>query len=78
MRTTLDIPDALLGKAMSCSGAKTKRAAVCWALEEAVRQNAIHDLLARKVKIDFAVTPEQLEEREVEAQYGTARRRRCR
>ena len=76
MRTTLDIPDDLMKRAISCSGAKTKRAAVCWALEEAVRQKAIDELLARKVKIDFAILPEQLEALEVREHYGSQRRHR--
>lgn len=78
MRTTLDIPDALLAQALTCSGRRTKRAAVCWALEEAVRQKAIQDLLSRKVEVDFAVTPEELEAWEVKAQYGNKRRARRR
>ncbi|MGD0093663.1 MAG: type II toxin-antitoxin system VapB family antitoxin [Planctomycetota bacterium] len=78
MRTTVDIPEALLAEAMSCSGSRTKRAAVCWALEEAVRQKAIEDLLARKVKIDFAVTPDELEAWEAKEQYGTKQRPRRR
>ena len=78
MRTTIDLPDKLVEEAMSVSGAKTKRAALCWALEEALRAKAVEDLLARKVKIDFAVTPDELEAWEVEEQYGKARRSRRR
>ncbi|MBI4607142.1 MAG: type II toxin-antitoxin system VapB family antitoxin [Planctomycetes bacterium] len=64
MRTTLDIPEDLLAEAMHASGAKTQRAAVLWALEQALRQKAVDDLLARKVKIEFSVAPEGLEARE--------------
>jgi Arc/MetJ family transcription regulator len=78
MRTTLDIPEDLLERAMSASRAKTKRAAVCWALEEALRQRAVEDLLSPDVKFDFSVTPDQLESREIEEQYGKKRRRRGR
>ncbi len=76
MRTTIDIPDDLLARVMSASKAKTKRAAVQWALKEALRQTAIDDLLSRKVKMEFAVTPDELEAREVRDQYGAKRRRR--
>ena len=75
MRTTIDIPDDLVAQAMSLSGAKTKRDAIHWALEEALRHRAIEDLLSRKVKIDFAVTPDQLEAREIRDQYGKKRHR---
>lgn len=78
MRTTIDIPDDLLARVMSVSKAKTKRAAVRWAMEEALRQAAIDDLVSRKVKIEFAVTPDDLEAREVRQQYGVKRRRRSR
>ncbi len=78
MRTTIDIPDDLLTEAMSVSGARTKRDAVRWALEEALRHTAIGDLLSRKVKIEFAVTPTELEAREIREQYGKGRRRRRR
>jgi len=78
MRTTLVIPDELLAQVMSISGAKTKRDAVRWALEEALRQRAIDDLLSQDVKIDFAVTGDELESREIKEQYGRKRRRRAR
>jgi Arc/MetJ family transcription regulator len=70
MRTTLDIASGLLQEAMSVSGSRSKRAAVCWALQEAVRRKAIRDLLARKVKIEFAVTPAELEAWEVQRSHG--------
>ena len=76
MRTTVDIPNDLMERAIAVSGARNKRAAVCWALEEAVRAKAVADLLAHRVTIDFAVTPEQLEAREIKAQYGERKRRR--
>jgi Arc/MetJ family transcription regulator len=78
MRTTIDIPEELLVRAMSVSGAKTKREAVRWALEEALRHRAIEDLLTLERPIDFAITPGELEAREVKAQYGAGRRRRSR
>ena len=78
MRTTIDLPDDLVARAMAVSGAKSKRDAVRWALEEALRQKAIQEMLSRRVKVDFAVTPENLEEREVREQYGRKPRRRPR
>jgi Arc/MetJ family transcription regulator len=78
MRTTIDIPEDLLAQAMSISGARSKRDAIRWALEEALRHHAVQDLLSRKVKIDFAATPDRLEEREIREQYGKRSRRRPR
>ena len=78
MRTTIDIPEELLAQAMSVSGARSKREAVCWALEQALRQKAVEDLLAHEEVIDFATTPAELEAREVRHQYGKRRRRRSR
>jgi Arc/MetJ family transcription regulator len=75
MRTTVDIPEDLLARAMSASGAKTTRDAVRWALEEALRRMAIEDLVSRKVKLDFAVTPEDLEAREIKRRSGSKRPR---
>ena len=45
-------------------------------LEEALRQTAIREMLSGRVKIDFAVTPEDLEKREVREQYGRRKRAR--
>lgn len=75
MRTTVDLPDDLIVQTMSVSGKKTKREAIQWALEEALRHQAIEDLVSRKIKIDFAVTPDDLEAREIKVQYGKKRRR---
>ena len=75
MRITVDLPEDLLARAMDASGATTKRGAIRWALEEALRHSAIRDLLSRKVKIDFAVTPDDLEAREVRDRYGKGPRR---
>ena len=75
MRTTVDIPEDLLDQAIQVSGARSKRAAIHWALQEALRAHAIRDLLDRKVKIDFAITPGELEEREIREQHGKRKRR---
>jgi len=78
MRTTIDIPDDLLEQAIEVSGAKTKREAIRWALEEALRRKATEDLLNSEVAIDFAVKPDELEAREIQDQYGRKKRRRRR
>ena len=78
MRTTIDIPDDLLREVMSVSGAKSKREAVRWALEEALRARAIADLLAGDVPIEFVTKPDDLEAREVRDQYGKREKRRRR
>ena len=64
MRITIDIPDDLIARTMFVSGAKSKSEAVRWALEQAVRQSAIQEMLSGEVKIDFAITPDDLEKRE--------------
>ncbi len=74
MRTTIDLPEALLSQAMAASGAKTKRDAVRWALEEALRRSAINGLLENKMRIELAISPAELEAREVQAQYRKSRR----
>ena len=78
MRTTIDIPEDLLDQVMSVSGARTKREAVCWALQQALRHSAIEDLLTHEVTIDFATTLEELKAREVADQYGKRQRRSSR
>jgi len=83
MRTTLDIPDDLLNRAREVSGRQSKRDVVCWALEEATRKEAMSELLARRVKVDFAVTPQEMEDTEIRDQdakrnKGSTRRRRRR
>lgn len=74
MRTTIDLPKDLLEKAMACSGARSKRDAVCWALEEAVRRRAIKDLLNLKEPIEFEFTADELEAREITAEYAKRKR----
>ena len=75
MRTTVDLPPDLLQSAVACSGAKTKRAALCWALREALRRRAIEDLLHLKEPIEFEFTADEMERREVGAERGERRRR---
>ena len=68
MRTTVDLPKELLQRALEISGAKTKRQAICWALEQSTRRKALEDLRALRGKIEFSVTPVELEAREIRGQ----------
>ena len=53
MRTTLDIPKALIDEAMKVSNQRTKTAVIVTALEELVRKNRIRSLLDYKGKVDL-------------------------
>ena len=64
-----------MSEAAKSSGKRTKRDIVCWALEEAIRQQALAELLARRVKVHFDVTPDEMEKWEVREQYGARKRR---
>lgn len=68
MRTTLDLPKDLLDRTVALSGAKTKREAVRRALVDYTRRKAIDDIRALRGKIEFSVTAEELEAREIRGQ----------
>lgn len=55
MRTTLDLPDALLADAMTVTHQRTKTAVIVTALEDLVRKNRIRKLSSfrGKVKLDI-------------------------
>lgn len=55
MRTTLDIPEALLKKAMKVSHSKTKTNAVILGLQELIRREKIEELrgLRGKFSVDI-------------------------
>lgn len=55
MRTTIDIPEDLIRKAMSVSGAATKRMAVVRALEEMIQRREMRALLELEGKIPLDV-----------------------
>src|SRR5205814_911208 len=87
MRTTIDIPDELMTEAIECSGQRSKRGAVCWALQEAVRQKYIGELVRRDFpKIEFDMTHEEYKarekrlwrkrRRELEAMWNAPRKRK--
>ena len=63
MRTTLDLPEDLLEKAMSLSQIKTKTQVITLALQEMIRKSEISDLKKFKGKIDLDVDLDALRDR---------------
>ena len=59
MKTTLNIPDDLLKKAMSLSKHKTKTETVIAALQEYVRQKTIEKIMEHQGKLQFDETWEK-------------------
>jgi len=55
MRTTLDLPEDLLKKAMSLSQIKTKTQVITTALQEMIRKSEISDLKNFKGKVDLEI-----------------------
>jgi Arc/MetJ family transcription regulator len=55
MRTTLDLPEDLLKKAMKKAGLSTKTAVIVLALEELIRKESLLGLKRFKGKIDLDV-----------------------
>jgi len=53
MRTTLDLPEELLKKAMKAANIKTKTKVIVQALEELIRKNKLSELKKYKGKIDL-------------------------
>jgi len=53
MRTTLDLPEDLLLKAMSLSQIKTKTQVITTALQEMIRKSEISDIKNFKGKVDI-------------------------
>ena len=53
MRTTLDLPEELLKKAMKAANVKTKTKVIIQALEELIRKNRISEQKKYKGKIDL-------------------------
>jgi Arc/MetJ family transcription regulator len=64
MRTTLDLPEDLLLKAMSVSHIKTKTQVITLALQELVRKSEISDLKEFKGKIDLDIDLDTLRDRD--------------
>ncbi len=59
MKTTLNIPDDLIKKAMSLAKHRTKTETVIVALQEYVRLKKIEKILAQEGKLDFDDTWEK-------------------
>jgi len=55
MRTTLDLPEDLLSKAMRKVGLKTKTAVIILALKELLRKEDIFNLKKFKGKVDLGI-----------------------
>jgi hypothetical protein len=53
MRTTLDLPGALIAEAMKVSHQRTKTAAIVTALEDMIRKSRIQKLRSFKGKLDL-------------------------
>ena len=60
MRTTLDLPEALLLEAMKATQMKTKTKVIITALEELIRKNRISGLKKFKGKVDLDIDMNQL------------------
>lgn len=53
MRTTLDLPEKLLEKAMKAANIKTKTKVIVQALEELIRRHKIAEMKEFKGKVDL-------------------------
>lgn len=63
MRTTLDLPEALLNEAMKATHTSTKTAVIVRALEELVRKSKIAELKKYKGKIDLDIDLTEIRDR---------------
>ncbi len=63
MRTTLDIPEALIKESMTLTGAKTKSQAIKLALKEQIRSAKRKRLITRKGTIDLDIDLDVLRDR---------------
>ena len=63
MRTTLDLPEALIDEAMKVSHQKTKTAVIIAALEEYVRKSKVQGVRKFRGKIDLDVDLDVLRKR---------------
>jgi len=64
MRTTLDLPEDLLQKAMSLSQIKTKTQVITTALQEMIRKAEISELKSFKGKINLDIDLDTLRGRQ--------------
>ena len=63
MRTTLDLPEALITEAMKLSHQKTKTAVIISALEDFIRKSRISGLKKYKGKVDLDIDLNALRKR---------------
>ncbi len=63
MRTTLDLPEELLERAMQVSHTNTKTKVIILALEELVRKETIADLKSYKGAVDLPIDLDTLRDR---------------
>ncbi len=63
MRTTLDLPEDLLIKAMRVSHQKSKTATIIAALEDLVRKSRLQQLKAFKGKVDMDIDLDSVRKR---------------
>jgi len=63
MRTTLDLPDALMRDAMAASHQRTKTAVIITALQDLVRKNRLQELRRYKGRVDIDVDLSALRKR---------------
>lgn len=63
MRTTLDLPEALLDEAMHVTHIKTKTALIITALEDLIRKNKLEGLKSYKGKVDLNIDLDALRDR---------------
>ena len=54
MKTTMNIPDELIRKAMKATGSKSKTGAVIIALEEVIKRKKIAKIMDLAGKLEFA------------------------
>lgn len=54
MKTTLNLPDALVKKTMQLSKSATKTEAIITAMEEYVRRRKLEDIISMKGKLRFS------------------------
>ena len=63
MRTTLDLPEDLLHRAMSVSHIKTKTQVIILALQELIRKSEISDLKKFKGKVNLNIDLDVIRDR---------------
>ncbi len=63
MRTTLDLPNDLLNKAMKATHINTKTGVIVLALQELVRKSNISSLKKYKGKIDLDIDLDEIRDR---------------